>query len=208
MTNLGEWGYLVKRADGWYLPVLNTKNFLSHVAITQGYIQPQKLACAGRSGWTQLLYALGLVPESDHIFWQAQQAEFDPFNSDKIRLLVEGEALYHILNLYREHESMDSRNSKNIQNAWESRSKLSFGGLDLRRGDSGVVSAMLTSYQDLSVAKTVFEYNTHCISSDLRPGKDMAVFAYEVTIEHGISNLAAAKASKGLNSRYKWSSPN
>lgn len=192
LADLGEWAPMVFRKNSWWLPVLRTDQFESHLAANEGVLTPHAADCDASIGWAKLLYALGLHPHSDIINWKSTQEEFDPTSPGAIRLQVDGPVLCHIINLYKIY-SWRSNYLRVYFEALPLQFTLSFGRLDITdRGGSIVVVFGDGSQDELRQVKVPFQYEipAHC-EWRRKIAEQLSFTLYQLALQYGISNTRA-----------------
>lgn len=99
-TKLGEWASEAFDHHGrWMQPVLRTAALRDHLICINACPVPSG-QCTSSYGWAQLLYALGINPGMNIVSWRVPPTALQP-GVDTISLLIDGEALCHIVNLFR-----------------------------------------------------------------------------------------------------------
>jgi hypothetical protein len=98
---LGEWvDEAVDEKGRWLRPLLTAESFEKHLVSANAHFKPSG-KCESSLGWAQLLYALDIRPGRGTLAWRLPATALDPTKSGKLPLTIEGEALCHIINLYR-----------------------------------------------------------------------------------------------------------
>lgn len=108
LEKLGEWSQEAVNKEGRFLqPVLTAQAFNAHLWQHDCCPQP-KGSCSSTLAWAQLLHALGINPGNGAVIWNlpttASEATEETMQTDTV-LEVEGEAMRHIINLYRKYVS-------------------------------------------------------------------------------------------------------
>lgn len=100
--NLGEWASLAKpkKSGPWLRPFLSEKRFHEYLQSRNGHLTPTG-ECKSNLGWAQLLYVLGITPESGIIDWRLPVGDTSPVKTGEIYLELPASVLWDIVNLYR-----------------------------------------------------------------------------------------------------------
>ncbi|RMJ09847.1 hypothetical protein BHE90_011865 [Fusarium euwallaceae] len=102
-ARLGEWAAEAVDANGrWLQPVLRVAAFEDHLVRVEGRPKPSGL-CQSSLAWGQLLYALNIRPGMGVLAWRLPPKAVDP-GVEGVRLVVDGAAMCHIVNLFRIYE--------------------------------------------------------------------------------------------------------
>lgn len=101
---LGDWASEAIDKDGrWLQPVLRTAALRDHLIQESACPLPPG-RCTSSYGWAQLLYALNICPGMDIVSWRLPTKPLQP-GTNEISLVIDGEALCHIINLFRSYDN-------------------------------------------------------------------------------------------------------
>ena len=194
--HLGEWVDEAVDASGqWLRPVLTTIAFQNHLVQNDGQFQPSG-TCQSTFGWARFLYALDIRPGCGVLSWNNYTNGLDPSERGSISLEIEGEALCHIINIYRIYDISAPSNFSHIDISGASSCRISFGSLSVKRiGQHFACSFQPGTPKELSKNRVPFSYSRPSLGpSDVRsasfePG--LVVVKYLETLLYGISENKA-----------------
>ena len=191
---LGEWLEEAVDSKGrWLQPVLRTAAFEKHLVEHNAHFQPSG-SCQASFGWTHLLYALDVRPGCGVLTWRLPSSRYDPTTTKQIDLAIDGQALCHIINLYRSYNERYMEGERNEGSAFEEHGcRMQFGLLKLSRANTrfSLVFEAGTA-EELSSPRKPFCYYAPCVTgTHLRFEPEVVVARYFNTIHHGISEASA-----------------
>ncbi|KAK3995007.1 hypothetical protein QBC44DRAFT_320930 [Cladorrhinum sp. PSN332] len=184
---LGEWADETVDSEGrWQQPVLSSKAFEDHFTKILGLFKPSG-ELSSSFAWAQLLYALDIRPGAKVLEWKPLHHEIDPVESGQLPLVIDGEALCHIINLYQTYTEPRPRK---ISGA-EGKAQTSFGRLALRDGpdSSSIVTFEPAELSKLSATRKLFQASHRLWRHNSFPSFDESIVAarYLNAIYYGAS---------------------
>lgn len=153
---LGEWACEAQDDKGrWLQPILTRDAFERHLLKEGGRFRPSR-KCTASFGWAKLLYALNIRPkggsEQGILSWRtAPQVEPSPDRTGNISLVIHGEVLCHIINLYQTYTGTNSAKVSAFQ--------LTFGELKLSDTVSHSYTFESLGDYELALERQPFRYS-------------------------------------------------
>jgi hypothetical protein len=188
---LGEWAKEAVDANGrWLQPVLRNRAFEDHLVKENGFFKPSG-SCESTFAWAHLLYALDIRPGRGVLAWRVPTDGIDPADSGQIPLDIDGQALCHIVNLYREYTSSAPNELSRASSG--SVCRLPFGTLSTHKDESKfIVSFQSGTPEELCAPRVPFSCSVWLHPAEhLRFEQEVVVARYYNAIHHGVSDTRA-----------------
>lgn len=188
---LGEWAQEAVDANGrWLRPVLRNRAFEDHLVKENGFFKPSG-SCESTFAWAHLLYALDIRPGRGVLAWRVPTDGINPADSGQISLDIDGQALCHIVNLYREYSS--SAPNELSRASPGSVCRLPFGTLSIHKDESKfIVSFQSGTPEELCAPRVPFTCSVwRHPAKHLRFEQEVVVARYYNAIHHGVSDTRA-----------------
>jgi hypothetical protein len=188
---LGEWAQEAVDANGrWLQPVLRNRAFEDHLVKENGFFKPSG-SCESTFAWAHLLYALDIRPGRGVLAWRVPTDGINPADFGQISLDIDGQALCHIVNLYREYTS--SAPNELSRASPGSVCRLPFGTLSIHKDESKfIVSFQSGTPEELCAPRVPFSCSVQRYPvKHLRFEQEVVVAKYYNAIHHGVSDTRA-----------------
>lgn len=183
---LGEWEAEAKDERGrWRQPFLGKDAYEKHFVKRDGCLEPSGKSTAF-FGWAQMLFALNIRPKAGIISWRSLPRGIKPEKTGNLSLIVDGEILCHIINLYQLYRT-GARNGDTY--------RFPFGDLTVGNDAKHIYSFTGRSDTDFASKKQPFQYRMQDLGGlredYVRFNAGFLDIQYQYAINVGISELQA-----------------
>ncbi|OAA67648.1 hypothetical protein ISF_03824 [Cordyceps fumosorosea ARSEF 2679] len=160
--SLREWLQEAKEGTRYLQPKLTNDSFNLHLGSQLPIAEPPATSTSCFA-WVKLLYALNIRPGDGVLEWERPAKDIQP-GTDTVCLIVEGQAMCHIINLFRIYRSPMPRTLSmgHSSNQKDAECELSFGTMKFRPMDEGFVVKFEPATQGaLARKKAPFRHDFH-----------------------------------------------